>query len=555
MKLRDSDLEFLEIAENSSESVCEHHRSNFNTVRLDDENSESSNTSNDNSLDDPLDISLESPSTDGSKETKDIGPEGQLPTKFSYTTKDSGIGEELLFDANDPEITEDISFETNGVGDEEEGILKALVIENGKVENLYLKKNNGVNQGETSFETKNGSNQEKSTSEIKDCRLTEGFGSKPLLYKTATEDDASTFKTQNSSQNLSDEHPIMKSDQENLDIPSDPCSDRLATLYCREEYPENPTLAKDDILMENINLSIDQLYSAAKYEVERREYKLTDTDSSIYSEEETRIEEDIIITDLDSVSNRCTPNPGASLGVYNREGIESPRKEPEMQVQVQNKNTFEFKDTPRTVLTENEIEKSSRECYGSDMSGSFQDKVRDAILTIEHEESKTNQKKMENKTDAEKEGGDGAGGTDKEEGALSDEELDKLKRKCLDRLEKSRFRPESQDYTANSSIQDFSNSQKLLRFLQESEEKDEQTKNKVKTASYNMHPDIPKLGDLLTKSVADLSEEVLNLNLGNYNNNHNNNKNNNINNYIIKNTYININSIDNNNIINDNINN
>ena len=490
--------------------------------------------------------------------------------KFSYRINDSGIGTDLSFEGQNEEIFEDISFQTN-------------------------------HQDKYSYKTKNNGAMEDLCSMTRDSGITEEFSlsSDLLLYKARTgektelEEDASTWRTQDSSQNILDENPETRYYLERNNDYSTPCpilckdenTDKSSSTRSGTQSPDLDSTQRDnpqsispcridyssidyneehsdirpapyshdypDIRMENINLSLDQLYSAAKYEVEKTGFKLTETDPSIYSEdEEKKIEEDIIITELDSVSNRWTPTNSAQTCQQSRDGVESPREEPRMQVHVQelDKETFHFEDTPRTHLTEDrnikhtsdpittgenrdldtcrdleiqtfESPQENQEAKNSDV---FQNKIRNFIQTIEDEEMKENHKpedeeiKENYKPEDERSEGLDENVDVEEEERLSDEDLEKLKKKCLDRLKKSESRSEIQDYAANSSIQDFSNSQKLLKFLAESEEKDERTKSKVKTVSYSLHPDIPKLGDLLSKSVADLSEEVMNLNLGKY---------------------------------------
>ena len=66
---------------------------------------------------------------------------------------------------------------------------------------------------------------------------------------------------------------------------------------------------------------------------------------------------------------------------------------------------------------------------------------------------------------------------------LSTEELEKLKKKCLNRMRDHQTAP----LVVNPPvIKDFSNSQKLLNFLDETEEKDKTILNSVKRSSYNL---------------------------------------------------------------------
>ena len=65
--------------------------------------------------------------------------------------------------------------------------------------------------------------------------------------------------------------------------------------------------------------------------------------------------------------------------------------------------------------------------------------------------------------------------------SLADEELAELKRKCLARVEKHKTTPIVSNPPV---IKDFSNSQKLINFLDKTEEKDRNTINNVKRSNY-----------------------------------------------------------------------
>ena len=70
---------------------------------------------------------------------------------------------------------------------------------------------------------------------------------------------------------------------------------------------------------------------------------------------------------------------------------------------------------------------------------------------------------------------------------LADEELAELKRKCLARVEKHKSTPIVSNPPV---IKDFSNSQKLLNFLDKTEEKDRATINNVKRSNYTAQVDL-----------------------------------------------------------------
>ena len=66
---------------------------------------------------------------------------------------------------------------------------------------------------------------------------------------------------------------------------------------------------------------------------------------------------------------------------------------------------------------------------------------------------------------------------------LSSDELESLKRKCLTRMKDHQSTP----IVVNPPVlKEFSNSQKLINFLDEAEEKDKTILNSVKRSSYNL---------------------------------------------------------------------
>lgn len=225
---------------------------------------------------------------------------------------------------------------------------------------------------------------------------------------------------------------------------------------------------------------------------------------------EDDIEEDIRITELDSVSNQPTPAPSMTCHADDANQPDSPRVEPAMHKQedVMSRDDLKILDTPRevpeiqtynpsnyyqidipTTKTKNEDTSEADEIMKKKLSeNDFEAKINKAIESIEDEEA----------------------GHKAASPRMSEEQLENLKQKCLDRLQNS----QKEEYTQNSCLKDFSSSKKLLKFLEESEEKDEQMKHKVKTVSYSMNSNIPKLGDLLAKPASELAEEVLTLHLG-----------------------------------------
>ena len=74
--------------------------------------------------------------------------------------------------------------------------------------------------------------------------------------------------------------------------------------------------------------------------------------------------------------------------------------------------------------------------------------------------------------------------------SLADEELAELKRKCLARVEKHKTTPIVSNPPV---IKDFSNSQKLINFLDKTEEKDRNTINNVKRSNYTAQVTLPFL--------------------------------------------------------------
>ena len=81
---------------------------------------------------------------------------------------------------------------------------------------------------------------------------------------------------------------------------------------------------------------------------------------------------------------------------------------------------------------------------------------------------------------------------------LADEELAELKRKCLARVEKHKTTPIVSNPPV---IKDFSNSQKLINFLDKTEEKDRNTINNVKRSNYTAQVTMPFLTPVFLKTI------------------------------------------------------
>ena len=120
-------------------------------------------------------------------------------------------------------------------------------------------------------------------------------------------------------------------------------------------------------------------------------------------------------------------------------------------------------------------------------------KLEKEEVTTSNEDSEIQTKKTLTKHDE----------TDKAEKArLSEAELENLKQKCISRLKTQ----QSKELVTNPPIlKEFSNSQKLLNFLDEAEEKDKTILNSVKRSSYNLQvsqqlsPQRPLSSSLLTR--------------------------------------------------------
>ena len=258
----------------------------------------------------------------------------------------------------------------------------------------------------------------------------------------------------------------------------------------------------------------------------------------------------VLVTEVDSgASNQSTPLEYKKyLYDYDEEGDDSPRAEPEMQHLMHEdacvnpdmfQNDSEFpapenedisesgvgitEDRIREIFLTSYTKEAKEDNEGSDTSekGDDQDinENEDKIDSNEKEDmgspnGRENIEEFEKTKKLEEKLNKALENIEKEEVEKDDEmsetELEQLKEKCMNRMKNAE---QLCEYADGPSIKDFSSSKRLLDYLEKSVEKDEQTKCKVKTAAYSIKPDVPRMGDLLAKSVADLSEEILKLNL------------------------------------------
>jgi 5-azacytidine-induced protein 1 len=127
--------------------------------------------------------------------------------------------------------------------------------------------------------------------------------------------------------------------------------------------------------------------------------------------------------------------------------------------------------------------------YESDSALKPVEEIQKAIAKIENEEQQTHLP-LEN--------------------SMTDEELNNLRNKCMERWKKNTEQPLP---FQSPVVKDFSNSAKLIRFLEETQEKDEKTIQSVKIVAHRINSNLPRLSDLLGRPVAELAEEVLCLKL------------------------------------------
>ena len=267
--------------------------------------------------------------------------------------------------------------------------------------------------------------------------------------------------------------------------------------------------------------------------------------------EDNQDDHGVIVTEVDSgASNLSTPIDYNKFLYDYEEGDDSPRAEPEMYADEAcvNQNLFQTDvETPQLKsedLSESGIgitEDRIREIFLTSYSTEEMKKERanpelpeeadnneensesdesdpndndDEINQIEGEEPTEEVEEFDKTKKLEEKLNKALENIEKEEvevaSDMSEEELEELKEKCMSRLKNAE---QLCEYAEGPSIKDFSSSKRLLDYLEKSVEKDEQTKSKVKTAAYSIKPDVPRMGDLLAKSVADLSEEILKLNL------------------------------------------
>ena len=257
----------------------------------------------------------------------------------------------------------------------------------------------------------------------------------------------------------------------------------------------------------------------------------------------------VLVTELDSgASNHSTPLEYKKyLYDYDEEGDDSPRAEPEMQHLLHEdacvnpdmfQNDSEFPAPEGDDISESGVgitEDRIREIFLTSYTKEAKDDGDESDTSEEGEDQEINEKdeidsneKDNNESPDEGEGIEEFEKTKKLEEKLnkalehieqeevekdddmSETELEQLKEKCMNRLKNAE---QLCEYADGPGIKDFSSSKRLLDYLEKSVEKDEQTKCKVKTAAYSIKPDVPRMGDLLAKSVADLSDEILKLNL------------------------------------------
>ena len=109
---------------------------------------------------------------------------------------------------------------------------------------------------------------------------------------------------------------------------------------------------------------------------------------------------------------------------------------------------------------------------------SYENLIKSTILKLENEETKPIEVDVDgDKNSLVKDDGN------KDEDRLTNEELENLKKKCLSRMKENQNTP----LVVNPPVlHEFSNSQKLLNFLDEAEEKDVTVLNSVKRSSYNL---------------------------------------------------------------------
>ena len=130
-------------------------------------------------------------------------------------------------------------------------------------------------------------------------------------------------------------------------------------------------------------------------------------------------------------------------------------------------------DQPNTSLLE--LVKSNEK--ENNQIDSYENLIKSTIEKLENEEKDIEApNSVDNKLDA-------ADESNLENDRLTAEELENLKKKCLNRMRDHQNAP----LVVNPPvIKDFSNSQRLLNFLDETEEKDKTILNSVKRSSYNL---------------------------------------------------------------------
>ena len=127
---------------------------------------------------------------------------------------------------------------------------------------------------------------------------------------------------------------------------------------------------------------------------------------------------------------------------------------------------------------------SSREAHEAGDKQTYENLINSTILKLEHEELKLGTGNTEEELHNIQTTGSVEDETKIEAAVpLSSDELESLKRKCLTRMKDHQSTP----IVVNPPVlKEFSNSQKLINFLDEAEEKDKTILNSVKRSSYNL---------------------------------------------------------------------
>ena len=300
-----------------------------------------------------------------------------------------------------------------------------------------------------------------------------------------------------------DESEDEESKAENIVFVPDPKSE------LNDEILDSLTCKDGDIILQDVEadecsriLPLNQTPQTPKIDKQAKaEYKEVKTEEQRREHIEQEIPEKITEDDVQDTDKRT---------VYTPHKYENP----DFNNEVQNSSeAIEGQNTSLLQLVEsNENEKS-----GPNLPNSYEKLINSAIEKLESEENEVDilPRIVSQSTEKEKEKNRKETYKKIDESRLNEQELQELKNKCITRMREQKDIP----IVKNPPIlKDFSNSQKLLNFLDETEEKDKTTMNSVKRSSYNVQAtnksaNLPSLSELLTKSVAELSEEVMTLKL------------------------------------------